>query len=357
MAARVTSARDRSKGKAQKPVTTSKGRVNRQGAASGRPITERGRQQRGGARVTQGRGESPKARPALPPGKPGGALARVPAPGSSAITTTRRGSTGPAPRGMRGGDSVTSGGSRVGRGTPARPALPPSRTVSAPGVPSRGPTKIGGPIKSRAGILSQVMLGVGMNAVNELMGGPGTGSSRMREAINRRISSDAQRKAEEKANPTRGGLTGNQRLANARAEQKRRKLREDAVRPPERPVATSAPQSSQPSGAGSARIPSRQNTSASAPARTPTRPSVSTPTRPSASMDENYASWTRANRKLAERVKPGQAGYAAIQKTLTEMKGSKPAEPATAEPKPRIKTQREVVEDLAAAAEKAKKKK
>jgi hypothetical protein len=38
-------------------------------------------------------------------------------------------------------------------------------------------------------------------------------------------------------------------------------------------------------------------------------------------MDENYATWTRANKKLAEKVKPGQAGYAVIQKTLAQMKG------------------------------------
>lgn len=214
-----------------------------------------------------------------------------------------------------------------------------------------------GPIKSGAGILPQVMLMTGMNAVNELMGGPGTGSSRMREAINRRVSSDAQRKAEEKANPTRGGLTGDQRLANARADQKRRKLREEAARPPSVPARTnagggvvaSAPQSPQPSGGGgSARVPSRQGSGAAP---------VSSPPKTSGSMDENYATWTRSNRKLAERVKPGQAGYAAIQKTLAEMKGSKPTPPATAEPKPKVKTQREVVEDLASAAERARKKK
>lgn len=41
----------------------------------------------------------------------------------------------------------------------------------------------------------------------------------------------------------------------------------------------------------------------------------------SSNMDENYATWTKANKTLAEKVKPGQAGYNVIQKTLKEMKG------------------------------------
>jgi len=36
----------------------------------------------------------------------------------------------------------------------------------------------------------------------------------------------------------------------------------------------------------------------------------------SKNMDENYASWTKANKGLAEKVKPGQVGYDAIQKAL-----------------------------------------
>lgn len=39
-------------------------------------------------------------------------------------------------------------------------------------------------------------------------------------------------------------------------------------------------------------------------------------------MDDNYAAWVKANRKLAEKVKPGQAGYDAIQKALGKSSGS-----------------------------------
>jgi len=39
-------------------------------------------------------------------------------------------------------------------------------------------------------------------------------------------------------------------------------------------------------------------------------------------MDDNYAAWVKANRKLAEKVKPGQAGYDSIQKALGKSSGS-----------------------------------
>lgn len=51
----------------------------------------------------------------------------------------------------------------------------------------------------------------------------------------------------------------------------------------------------------------------------------------SRNMDENYATWTRANKKLAEKVKPGQAGYDAIQRTLKEMRGGGSTQETTAQ--------------------------
>lgn len=45
---------------------------------------------------------------------------------------------------------------------------------------------------------------------------------------------------------------------------------------------------------------------------TPSKPAV----KQSGDMGKNYEAWTKANRKLAEKVKPGQAGYEAIQKAL-----------------------------------------
>lgn len=178
--------------------------------------------------------------------------------------------------------------------------------------------------------------------------------SRGQQAINRRISQDAAREAEEKANPTRGGLTGDQRLRNARAEQGRRKVRErkaEAVSPQAATAQPDARQAPQPSGGGGgARVP--QTGGGGRPSAMPaavTRAQTSQPAGQSKNMDENYATWTRANKKLAERVKPGQAGYSTIQKTLAEMKGSQP----TSTPGPRPKTQQEVAENLARAGRQA----
>jgi len=72
----------------------------------------------------------------------------------------------------------------------------------------------------------------------------------------------------------------------------------------------SAPNSSAPSRY----IPSRTAPSSS--------PAPSKPAAPAQSknMEENFAAWTKANKGLAEKVKPNQAGYAAIKKTLDGLK-------------------------------------
>ena len=47
------------------------------------------------------------------------------------------------------------------------------------------------------------------------------------------------------------------------------------------------------------------------------KPTVQKPAvKQSSDMDKNYEAWAKSNRKLAEKVKPGQAGYDAIQKAL-----------------------------------------
>lgn len=58
----------------------------------------------------------------------------------------------------------------------------------------------------------------------------------------------------------------------------------------------------------------------SAPA--PSKPAAPKPAAPAQSknMDENYAAWAKANQGLAAKVKPNQAGYAAVKKTLDELK-------------------------------------
>ena len=69
-----------------------------------------------------------------------------------------------------------------------------------------------------------------------------------------------------------------------------------------------APPSSSSSSSGSSRSGSSRRSSSvsSSRSRSPQ----------SSDMDANYAAWAKANRSLAEKVKPGQAGYAAIQKAL-----------------------------------------
>ena len=48
----------------------------------------------------------------------------------------------------------------------------------------------------------------------------------------------------------------------------------------------------------------------------------------SSSMDENYATWARANPGLAKKVKKGQAGYEAIQRVINPAK-AEPEQPIT----------------------------
>ena len=58
------------------------------------------------------------------------------------------------------------------------------------------------------------------------------------------------------------------------------------------------------------------------PARTEPKPQAKPQTKQSSNMDDNYAAWVKANRKLAEKVKPGQAGYDSIQKALGKSSGN-----------------------------------
>lgn len=70
---------------------------------------------------------------------------------------------------------------------------------------------------------------------------------------------------------------------------------------------------------------SAPSTTQSSVRNTAPNPKAATPTKPEApaqskNMEENYAAWTKANKGLAEKVKPNQAGYATIKKTLDELK-------------------------------------
>lgn len=81
MASKVTSSAQRSKGKAKKPVTTTKGRANRQSVSTAKPTSSDSRATNTGARVTNSSqrtntgsakvtGQPAKPQQALPPGKP-----------------------------------------------------------------------------------------------------------------------------------------------------------------------------------------------------------------------------------------------------------------------------------------------
>jgi len=235
---------------------------------------------------------APGTPPALPPGKKGGPLARRPAPALP-----------PGNKGDALARQAAQGGSKA----------PPGASGSQARLPAAGP--IAGRLARGAGVVgASLALGSQLASMSQ--------PSRGQQAINRRVSDDAAREAEERANPTRGGLTGDQRLANARVDRRRREVRQAAA------TAAAQKKSAPPSssrqipasgGGGGARVPSSGGGGGS-PSRPATVPPKTLPGQ-SPSMDENYATWTRANKKLAEKVKPGQAGYAVIQKTLAQMKG------------------------------------
>jgi hypothetical protein len=298
MASRITSSKDRNKAKAKKVVTTDKGRANRQSASSRPRITERGRQERGGARVTSAEGRPPKA-PAprsLPPGRPGGAI----------VPRERGGALARRP--------VASGSFRA-------PQIPQAvqRAGQAAG-------KAAGPVARVARVAGRALGAGGMvGAAADIVGGL-MQTSPGQKAINARIQRDAAAKAEEKANPTRGGLTGDQRLANARADRARSQMKSRIAKSPasEQRMAGSdqspAPAAAPRPTAGTGELRGRISSGGGA-GRSPMPAAVTRAAGQSRNMDENYASWTRANKGLAEKVKPGQAGYNVIQKTLKEMKG------------------------------------
>ena len=86
----------------------------------------------------------------------------------------------------------------------------------------------------------------------------------------------------------------------------------------EKPVPPKKPPQAQPtSSVASSSQSSTRNTAPSPKATTPSKPEAPGQSK---NMEENYAAWTKANKGLAEKVKPNQAGYATIKKTLDELK-------------------------------------
>jgi hypothetical protein len=86
----------------------------------------------------------------------------------------------------------------------------------------------------------------------------------------------------------------------------------------EKPAPPKKPPQAQPaSSVASSSQSSIRNTAPSPKASTPSKPEAPGQSK---NMEENYAAWTKANKDLAEKVKPNQAGYATIKKTLDELK-------------------------------------
>jgi hypothetical protein len=86
----------------------------------------------------------------------------------------------------------------------------------------------------------------------------------------------------------------------------------------EKPAPPKKPPQAQPtSSVASSSQSSTRNTAPSPKATTPSKPEAPGQSK---NMEENYAAWTKANKSLAEKVKPNQAGYATIKKTLDELK-------------------------------------
>lgn len=104
--ARITNSRDRNKGKSPKPVTTSKGRANRQRVSQAPVSSDTIRSRNSGARITNASqrtntGSAPvtgNGRPALPPGKRGGDVSPKGAPITRRQNSQPQGTGGPIER-------------------------------------------------------------------------------------------------------------------------------------------------------------------------------------------------------------------------------------------------------------------
>jgi hypothetical protein len=198
-------------------------------------------------------------------------------------------------------------------------------SVSGPTMPKMGQKalqRLPGAAGKVAGVAGKALGAVGMVGMAADIAGKLMQTSPGQKAINARIASNASKKAEERANPVKGGLTGDQRLRNARADQARRAEKTRIAKSPasEQRMAEAPSQSSPSTPQPSPSSPQSSKSSlgvARASSKAAPAPEAAGQSK---DMDENYAAWTKANRRLAEKVKPNQAGYAAIQKALGKKK-------------------------------------
>lgn len=287
--------------------TTSQNRGNRQRQSSARVSNSSGRGGTNSARVSTGRGgqqprgtaritgaEKPKA---LPPGKTGGALATRP----------------------RGGALTTTAG----------------RTF---GIPSPGPAgKVVGKAVGKMGLGG--LFGAGVMA-GQQVADIANDMPKTVEAVKQLV-----QMARGRRNPQSGELYGEsmgpnkeQQARNAAADQKRAAMRQqnEAMMKrgeggeqgaPNRLPAAPASRGGGGGGGGGARVPAPAQRGGGGGANLP----AAVAAKMSSNMDENYATWARANPKLAAKVKKGQAGYEAIQRAINPSK-AEPAQPETPAP-------------------------
>lgn len=234
--------------------------------------------------------------------------------GGNGGAITPRGSSAPATRGgalapSRRGPAVDQGVKPVRvRVMPPKPLGGGSATPPKSATPTRAlpPGAAGGALAkvSRPGVGAAAITAIGSSAVEAASKGIVNAYER---AINRERSQRAAESGQRGryipgGDQVRGGMGGVSNIPPA----------EGRMNNPNygKPGEKSAP------SRASRPAPSRSSSSA------PAKPAPSKPAAPSQfkNMDENYAAWAKANKGLAEKVKPNQAGYATIKKTLDGLK-------------------------------------
>jgi hypothetical protein len=213
-----------------------------------------------------------------------------------------RGSSAPATRGgvltpSRRGPAVDQGVKPVRvRVMPPKPLGGGSTNPPKTGTPPRAlpPGAAGGALVKarRPGLGAAAITAVGSAAVDEA-------AKNITNAYARAINRERSQRAAESGQRGRY-VPGNQQV----------KFEKPA--PPKKP-----PQAQPTSSVASSSQSSVRNTASSPKAATPSKPEAPAQSK---NMEENYAAWTKANKGLAEKVKPNQAGYATIKKTLDELK-------------------------------------
>ena len=238
----------------------------------------------------------------LPVGKPGGA---VQSKGGSLVKTGSNGMSSPVkpvsvrdvtppPRGLPAGQTrALSGSQQPSLSGGQTRALPPA-TSPKPGFASN--------LRGAAGVLSNAAMFYGIGS-----------AIRQNSPLDSKNDSAA-RRADPRYQPLRQMSAAEMRNAPKLTQYN-----------PDAPVRKTAAASKPASSSAPARSSSAPTVRNPAPQRTPAMVPQSK------NMDENYTTWAKANKVLAEKVKPGQVGYDTIQKAL----GKTSSDTSAAKPTPK----------------------